>query len=897
MRCASRTVVVVASASLLLLLLLLSLLTPEPEALQAKPRHKDTRGEEDDSSWPSSLLWTGGGVKGPDVAAVERFLEEIFQRRLVRRNVTATSIASNLWQGDLLTIFEELAVDLSDDISNPVESSPSDCIMHLMPQQRAACLLFALLDGEDRNAPLSQRQRTYHNSYCSALAPCLLWGRGTFAKRMQSEELRSLFARVEGRVAGRPPSQAAAGDEEASRVIDRLFVLRGDPAARGGLDISQFSRRLADHETFVANREAMLAAATSAVAMPVVNTTVAARDVLDGIDVRYSEHRGGRVFLRREAGGDSPMAYLTPAEVLSVLHHHCDPPTEDGRGKEGRKRPRIVAFSGDSMVREVFFRLVHFLRFGDPATMPVVEPSQWHDMLYVVFPTHDELMIFHSPTSNPSGTSTHTIDNYFASRRRKQEEERAESLHRERQRAPEPLAYVAYYWNPKSSDCRPDLLVKGYRYLSKTIAGKSTAIVDSTFRSNEAGRSLLLLGTQRAHEAQGLNPGKMSFPFARPEYRAALERALAAVKVEGSAPRGLPRPLQLRSRGVGIAVHFLGHMFWDKVHDKQLFQQLAAEALATHDDDAESDIADQTDLYVASATMEDRSEPHWRRALNPAASHAGINTAETAITNGSTTPMSDAAGETLELEDGDIAPNASSSDAVEISPAAPAPAAVEDSAFVFQPRHHILRVNRENLLKNEFLARWAHVVLSQRESVKNNATATAVGNRENALGVKPFRFVRSLALFDLSKVQLLGFHQGDNRHFQCRFSQLLNRAGLELSFSESSLRLLLTSGSVFGDTEALSAHHDLFTDRFIKLVARFVFRHQGFVRRMFHISGLGLVGFKGRDNGGDAHVLHVLGRMEYGVLLHDDMARCRDHANLFAIQLLMRDMAVSGRRR
>lgn len=143
--------------------------------------------------------------------------------------------------------------------------------------------------------------------------------------------------------------------------------------------------------------------------------------------------------------------YLSPLEIVAVLFHEAS-------AERRVDRPiNLIVFQGDSTTRELFMTLVHTIRFGlDRAALLGVGGKSFattfgyrmfYDMVYRVFSTHDELLLFHSPTTSPH--SRWTVEALL------REMISLQKAHKERQESgrdnplPDlPLLVIIWYWEP-----------------------------------------------------------------------------------------------------------------------------------------------------------------------------------------------------------------------------------------------------------------------------------------------------------------------------------------------------------------------------------------------------------------------------------------------------------------
>ncbi len=366
--------------------------SPEVPLTDRRPRTGASEANTVRNSRGEEQLWRGGGVRSRSVADVQRALSALtFQARLP---------LTSFFRGDI-------ALDLVRNLSRAVmrdTAQDDDCVFQLLPHHRAACIVAALIEangtagygeGQDLWQDPGLRGLAWHRSYCSAMLPCLMWRRGAFTSRLTKVAAAAAYAGarrkqlsfVSRRGARAPLLPLFMHDTWRSPEFSVQRLLRRHRAAEAytsfraqrAKDLSQDMRSTA---AVLDDRKVDIASA-----MFDNNTVAAVREYT-------ADAKRDGVYVPT-ANGKPISGLLTPLEVLGVLHAQV---TKGGLSPSAR----VVVFSGDSVMREVFMRLVMLVRSTNSEALPMglFEPSEIHDKVYSVYETHDELTLCHSPYSS-----------------------------------------------------------------------------------------------------------------------------------------------------------------------------------------------------------------------------------------------------------------------------------------------------------------------------------------------------------------------------------------------------------------------------------------------------------------------------------------------------------------
>ena len=957
----------------------------------------------------ADLCWSPGGVVGPSEDDVDRDLDELVRRYTlrVRAAITPPLIRS---AGEAVPLVDSsgitwnelsaVVVDLANEFSQRFSHPSTDCMFQLMPYQRAACVVLVGMD-------MSDAKDTWVDSYCHAYVNCLVWQRGTFARPVTRARLdREFDELVQGH------ERSLAHDFISNFVMSDLL----------SSEFAFFSDRTRTQEVELAKRHARLQ--RRRLLNPLLEGLVKRKQVMwdesvtdlrpvfQGQDFRYDfDRRTATIHRRKREGGDdhaddkaavSRMPVLTPLQVLAILFQRAklrNPRVDADLPTAATKRLlNIIAFSGDSMNREVFMRLVHYLRYGvgpsdDPPTEGTQdeehekgrtgqrrqhafhEPSQHHDMIYAVYESHDEMIVKHSPMSDYR--SDITVAQYFQAIKQKVRLHRRGKLARPPEIA---LLYVVYFWDPTTEWNRQELVVDvkflGHDFLKK-FSGDAVKASIGLKRNNSAGTAQepqLLVGEAAREKRMHLGKKQIVLPL-DPRLpclirihvprlkitrnfdvrnlligqRAAQPRWPRPNKSVGASPspataacpddmiqlaeqfrvhmtrqehmKYAPRPvIPLRELGIGVAVHVQGNVFWETEHYPEMFQHFFLASIALNSEVPElQDVPrraipdDDTDLYFMTASYSEMSEPFFRHLMAPVSSswpsrQEGRNGTANNGTEEESTLRVLGENDHLDLdedepeqqllfaeeeEEGDRERERNGEGARHTSRDESSSWVVNDTLLLGLPMPDS---NAKNLQKNVHMYRWFRQLLQARN--RRFPVSQQDGDRGDS-----FRYFASVNLLELGKVQFLRFRQGDDKHLACRFAQVRDRRKFDLGFDFPSLFYLLSSGE----------HH--LNKRSIGRIAGrgggdaanvTVYSIVQLLHRMFvNAESTGMRDALWNSSGMASAVRDVkIGNIfllgdtsEYGVLVHDDGARCGDDGNLFLLQSLAWDLLEKQSRR
>jgi hypothetical protein len=463
--------------------------------------------------------WRPGGVRGPSLSEVEASLHSLYDRIKERNMDVLMQLGPCTFPGTVTSVahrglfmLERYIVDMSLELKMLDEGhAGDDCRYRLPPHQRAMCLAMAAVGGKAPPTPppsshsnVSFRNGTppmtplllhqlphYRNTNCRALTPCVDWTRGRFTTTLSTRLLRHVYRNIV-----QPRLRASEGglviswfakqlihDEE--NTAEWPWLLRRSKAMELDLEKRRSlyyfrapppppnpRRRFASASHIPVNLPAMWSNA-SWHESPTDMTSL-----LQGAS--FPPHAPPSV----SAGAPSLplLPLLTQLELLATLWAMVGPSTL-------RDVVNVMVFNGDSVNRELFHRLIHYVRHGDEdhrrvaageeeSTIPLphVHFATHYDMVYVVHREYDELLGFHSPQTN--GSSTYTVERYFRAVRRnvtewmRQHGEGAEGDDWESN--PAALLYIVWLWDPFTSASR-GIMSTAPTLLSQTLA---TDIVD-----------------------------------------------------------------------------------------------------------------------------------------------------------------------------------------------------------------------------------------------------------------------------------------------------------------------------------------------------------------------------------------------------------------------------------
>lgn len=674
------------------------------EAKRAAPPTKEVetfitsrRHLEGETKFPQ-FRWEGGGVTGPTKSEVEAYLDELFERFFHNPSAATCATVMDIHSGEegnargtpvLMKTLFDLVANLT--VQSRMED---DCWIHLTPHQRAMCLLVASMDErsdtydksrfppfnfsfyisdppakrEDGFIPLRHR-RSYLESYCSTMNPCLQWQSGKFSMPINVSFLETVYREEviplvtkdeENRKAAELFTKNFIHDHENTEEFRWAWERHSVQELDMGKHAATFDRLRREVRARELNEEFHPKADDEKV-MEWAKSYHDVFPVFQGNRLLYDFDRRQARVVAPDSGEEVALAHFTPLQVLSLLHHKAF--TSHSRRKRythpddilsedpvWKPNTHIIVFSGDSMNREYYMRLVHHVRHGllhpegNPwlRQTPFHEPSQQHDMILSVFETHDRLELFNSQMSDPR--STRTVQSYFqklkwdlrkwerAFRTANSSTEKVELLAK---RPAVALFYLVYYWDPQTDVYRQDAFVSQLM-LKNVIGNLERDLIDSSIFSRLTPHELHIGSAAQQRKAKRVEKS-ISPPTKNPcEVRVRMldgktkivnlanfdglpelgikgrakgglqgpaltlgqctpERRLAAEKLRSQVLQRyqdtiFPRPVTpLREFGMKIAVHVQGNVFWELERNIEMMQHMMA-MLAMTDDEVPLDI-------------------------------------------------------------------------------------------------------------------------------------------------------------------------------------------------------------------------------------------------------------------------------------------------------------------
>lgn len=460
------------------------------------------------SDW---LMWTGGGVAGFSHSEAIGIVERRHKELLREWQATYLMVASGedpsvlVWQSEVVKgsnttanhILREMVVRFAEAYVSALNPAASvdvvlppgsrrehhdDCIYHLLPQQQFMCHMWwstarrQSTTNEDID-PVLGIDSLMRSSLCSVWMACGYWRRGTFDVKVTPSRLRDTYKRS--------VLPLLKQHRMAVALLRRNFVHSGRSAARTATKSSlldDVDENTAEYAWLAERTAAQLAdivkrnmIITRAVKRP---TPTDVRSVFQGGEVGFDQVNVSAVIRDNGDPLQHPVPILSSSEVLAVLFHRAlrsaarsvFPRLVCPDGSARVWEPfHVLVFSGDSLTREVFFRLIHHLRYGvrrpvvplstgsgnlttDHDWMPFMDIPIQEDYVYAVYKTHDDLTMFDSVAHN--NTAAKTINQYFvelaADRRR--------HLCGHGVAADAALLYLVLLWDPFTQRPRRDVL-------------------------------------------------------------------------------------------------------------------------------------------------------------------------------------------------------------------------------------------------------------------------------------------------------------------------------------------------------------------------------------------------------------------------------------------------------
>jgi len=509
------------------------------------------------------IVWVGGGRRGATEEQAQAKLDAVFESVFRGWNrAELYKLATNT------RVLQDTIVSLAARLGPSPDDPADDCFVHLVSHSRALCLIAAALDvhysdgGNATWVPLRDRP-LYANSNCRIMTPCLYWRSGTFRRPISAAELTRVFR-----------------DHVVPKLVDPDCVDVFITNESQGATRPQLADRIRTHRDWISKRYAAYHRRVLRKPFPVpphagpewdevADVESLRRYAFDGHDLRLNVSDG-----TFSCDGRNTVP-LTPFEMLSVLYMRS---RKSAATRESVFGHGAVVFQGDSTTREVFSRLIHYIRHGDEPERRFDEPAQHVDIVHRVYATHDDFEEFYVPLSGI--TTNRTLANHFL------------QLKRRGTPPPEqPLLTVIFLWDPIGSLYRADTLAP-LAPLKPFIEAQSSAIEGST-----------LCPPAGMLDEYNFLPGLIKMNT----------RLLSGEKTTGTDVTA-QASRSLRDHGVRIAVHLFGQLFaWEANVNPATWQHLFVHAAARRTD---SNLHDQTDLLLISPSLEDALQP-WYRHVAP----------------------------------------------------------------------------------------------------------------------------------------------------------------------------------------------------------------------------------------------------------------------------------------
>jgi hypothetical protein len=347
--------------------------------------------------------WTGGGVEGMTEGNVNVGLDQT-QIEVAMSFETFIGVSIGEYQND--NIVNKATVTRRADFAkyfdtNVVANTNKDCFDRMNAHQQLLCHAWAEVQGKQTTS--SNRSRLFSGaplqSMCSLFLGCLLWKRGRYSRTLTVDLLRTTF-------------RGLVADMElynSSRLMQRNLIHGGD----NWREYDWLQDRL------VLSRDLVNSVNSSPIdvrrAFQGGEMTVQIDRDKDGWTTRRFATRGN---------GDVAMTLtrpLTALETIAVLHHRAVSGSDQhtilysgGSPDRPCRIPTINAliFSGDSVAKQLFRRLIDIIRHGPQGRVmvpygdellptnfhywPSLDHSKCTDIVLVVYPTHDEFHTFES---------------------------------------------------------------------------------------------------------------------------------------------------------------------------------------------------------------------------------------------------------------------------------------------------------------------------------------------------------------------------------------------------------------------------------------------------------------------------------------------------------------------
>ncbi|CUF95856.1 membrane-associated protein, putative [Bodo saltans] len=533
----------------------------------------------------TTLSWSGGGVLGPaeDVLNYRvgedhiRFLSHLEKELGIDTDIRTflanmANVPSNprdeAEQQSVNKLKKAMLSFITDYVATTANNATSsqDCLYHMLPHHAWMCHMW----GAAAKQPQQQRNNNgsaasvvpflhleaMRRSLCGLMMSCAAWRRGTFSTPLTPAFLQGAYRSVEQK------SRASLSAEGTSGVTVAIRNL-----VHGGNNTEEYKwlgDRAAIEVSDIAKRKTLfLKAHTLKRQLRKVGFTDA-RAVFQGGDLGMDPATLSMTSRDNGSKKKQKVGVFSSIDTMATLYHRASQGgqlIDDFNCRSTSKPPiRMIVFSGDSLTRELFNRLVHHLRYGvqapvirvrDPSTnvavhssagfrwMPFFEVPAQEDFVYSVYPTHDDYSMFSSVAHDHSNKAT--VNQYFIDLAAQLQNEKnrrcdggggataASAIIKEKDLA---LMYIVFLWDPFTQRPRRDPLAP---------CASPLHMEDATSRK------------------------PLRFLFFRKH------------KYLDVAPRIEPVPF--RSLGVRIGLHVHGAAYWERVQHPNLLDHWASMAL------------------------------------------------------------------------------------------------------------------------------------------------------------------------------------------------------------------------------------------------------------------------------------------------------------------------------
>ncbi|CUI14323.1 membrane-associated protein, putative [Bodo saltans] len=514
-----------------------------------------SRKDEDEAikSKVQLFQWSPGGVLGASIADMEAMHRRVVEETRSSFDQQQLEVTASAGKTHKCFITDErnhrndeplqrVLMNLTSMFAQMDSMTPhgDDCRYFLTPLHRASCVVLDALSDSSVGS-----SSAYTASNCRVLAPCADWVRGTFSVAITPALLSSVFHRVVIPRLIHTEDSIAAQREFSQQLLhgegnwnELLWLMRRSKSMDNDLNRrNRIADRIAKHEK-QGNNNANIASRNSTLRSPSLVS-----DIFQGARISVSassQHAqiisSSDLAFPTATTADSSALTLDGLSLIASLWAILSGHTHSGISRKEaddtspppphNNNINVMVFNGDSVNREIFHRLIHYIRYNgrrrkintgttsDPTTkpsgrreegdvLPHFHYATHYDMVYAVHSTHDELLGFHTPQTN--GASSLTVGSYFQSvqegrRARGNEKHNSsraspnndEKNHKERkeQHPPVAIVYIVWLWDPFTTMPR-GIAFSPHRSLSSS---SSRTVVTSQVKRRKGNRTISLAG-------------------------------------------------------------------------------------------------------------------------------------------------------------------------------------------------------------------------------------------------------------------------------------------------------------------------------------------------------------------------------------------------------------------